>query len=431
MKRKVLNEFVDWKSRADRKPLVLRGARQTGKTWLMEEFGRLYYENYFLFDFDKEESLKSIFEVNKDPKRIIELLGMLHGKKILPEKHLVIFDEIQECSAALNSLKYFCEEANEYHVICAGSMLGTLLAQPKSYPVGKVNIVNIYPLTFDEFLEAVDEPLYNYYSSIKKSGRIEVIFHNKLLEAYDYYLIIGGMPECVVNWINTKDPEKVKQTQNELVTLYENDISKHSGKVNSGRILLVFRSIVTQLAKENRKFIYGCLKEGARAREFEEAVEWLVSAGMVIRIYNVSKPEHPLNVFQQLEHFKLYMFDTGLLKHMTGAGNEAILLNSSFQFKGQLAENFILQQIRNVFDVDPKYFSCPGSSEIDFLLQNSMDIIPVEVKSGENIKAGSFKNYLNKYSPANAVIFSRLEYHKGNGFINIPLYLAGRTKELM
>jgi predicted AAA+ superfamily ATPase len=453
MKRKVLKEFADWKNRTDRKPLVLKGARQTGKTWLMEEFGRLYYDEYFLFDFDKEESLKSIFEVNKDPYRIIELLGMLRGKKILKEKHLIIFDEIQECPAALNSLKYFCEEAGDYHIICAGSMLGTLLAQPKSftraaespplkstsfrarpkgtYPVGKVNIVNIYPLTFDEFLEAIDEPLYNYYSSIKKSQKIELIFHNKLLEAYDYYLIIGGMPECILSWINNKDPEKVKQIQSELITLYENDISKHSGRVNSGRILLVFRGIVTQLAKENRKFIYGCVKEGARAREFEEAIEWLVSAGLVIRTYNVSKPEHPLNTFMQLEHFKLFMFDTGLLKHMSGASNEAILLKSDFQFKCPLTENFVLQQIKNIFDVEPKYFSLPGSSEIDFLLQNGMDIIPVEVKSGENIKAASFKNYLNKYSPANAVIFSRLEYHEGNGFVNVPLYLAGKVKEMM
>jgi predicted AAA+ superfamily ATPase len=431
MKRKVLDTLVDWKKRADRKPLVLRGARQTGKTWLMEEFGKLHYKDYFLFDFDKEEALKSIFELNKDPHRIIELLGMLHGKKILKEKHLIIFDEIQECPAALNSLKYFCEEANDYHIICAGSMLGTLLTQPKSYPVGKVNIVNVYPLGFDEFLQAADEPLYNYYSSIKKSQKIELIFHNKLLEAYDYYLIIGGMPECVLSWINTKDPEKVKQIQNELVTLYENDISKHSGKVNAGRILLVFRSIVTQLAKENKKFIYGCIKEGARAREFEEAIEWLVSAGLVIRIYNVSKPEHPLNTFQQLDQFKLFLFDAGLLKHMAGISNDAILLKSDFQFKGALTENFVLQQIRNLFDVEPKYFSQPGLSEIDFLLQNSMDIIPVEVKSGENIKAISFKNYLKKHSPANAVIFSMLEYHKGDGFINLPLYLAGKMRELL
>jgi predicted AAA+ superfamily ATPase len=241
------------------------------------------------------------------------------------------------------------------------------------------------------------------------------------------------MPECVLAWINSKDPEKVKQVQSELVTLYENDFSKHNGKVNSGRILLVFRSIVTQLAKENEKFIYGCVKEGARAREFEEAIEWLVSAGMVIRTYNVSKNEHPLNAFQQPGTFKLFMFDVGLLKHMAGVSNEAILLKSDYQFKGPLTENYVLQQIRDMFDVEPKFFAQtgPSLSEIDFLLQNGVRIIPVEVKSGENIRSTSFNKYLNKYSPANAVIFSKLEYHKGKRSTVIPLYLAGKTKELM
>ena len=433
MKRTALNTLVEWKKNLVRKPLVLKGARQTGKTWLMKEFGRLHYNDVFYFSFDKEESLKSVFETNKDPFRIIELLGLLRGNRILKEKHLIIFDEIQESPAALNSLKYFYEEANEYHIISAGSMLGTLLAQPKSYPVGKVNIINIYPLTFDEFLAAINAPLYDYYSSISKTSKIEAIFHNKLLEAYSYYLIIGGMPECIQIWIKTKDPAKVKQIQNELITLYENDFSKHNGKVNSGRILLVFRSIVTQLAKENEKFIYGCIKEGARAREFEEAIEWLVSAGMLIRVYNVSKPVHPLNTFQQLNHFKLFMFDVGLLKHLSGISNEAILLKSDYQFKGPLTENYVLQQIRDIFDVEPKFFAHTGSGlgEIDFLAQNSMNIIPIEVKSGESIKAKSFKNYLHKYSPLNAIQYSKLEYRKDNKFVNIPLYLAGRTKELM
>jgi len=411
---------------------VLKGARQTGKTWVMHEFGKLYYDYTFVFNFDEEEALGSIFQTNKDPLRIIERLGMLSGKKIEPKKHLIVFDEIQECPEALNSLKYFCEKANDYHIVSAGSMLGTLLSQPKSYPVGKVNIINVYPLVFDEFLAAIDEPLYGYYNSINKETPIEKIFHNKLLEAYNYYLIIGGMPECVLTWVNTKDPEKVKQVQSELLTLYENDFSKYNGKINSGRILLVFRSIVTQLAKANEKFIYGCVKEGARAREFEEAIEWLVSAGMVIRVCNVSKNEHPLNVFQQPGNFKLFMFDTGLLKHSAGVSNEAILIKFDYQFKGPLTENYVLQQIRDMFDVEPKFFSQKETTanEIDFLLQESLNIIPVEVKSSGNVQSASFSKYLDKYSPKKAVLYSKNEYHRGERFTNIPLYLAGKTKEL-
>ena len=278
MRRNAIQELVTWKSSEDRKPMVLKGARQVGKTWLMKEFGQNYYDSYVYFNFDEEDELKSIFEANKNPQRIIELLSLIAGEKILQGKTLIIFDEIQECPEALNTLKYFKEKANEYHVIAAGSLLGTLLAQPKSYPVGMVNLLDIYPLTFDEFLEATDESLYAYYSSIQKEQPIEEIFHNRLLEAYNYYLIIGGMPECVSSWIAHKDPAKISQIQKELIEVYENDFSKHNGKVNSGRILMVFRSIVAQLAKSNEKFMYGAVREGGRARDFEEAIEWLVSA---------------------------------------------------------------------------------------------------------------------------------------------------------
>lgn len=431
MKRNAIMQLLEWKNSEDRKPLVLKGARQVGKTWLMKEFGRLYYEDTFYFNFDEEDELQSIFENNKDANRIIELLGMIKGNKILPQKHLIIFDEIQECSAALNSLKYFCENAREYHIISAGSLLGTLLAQPKSYPVGKVNIINIAPMTFDEFLAVTDEGLYQFYSSISKGQKIETIFHNKLLEAYNFYLIIGGMPECVSSWIKTKDPAKVNKIQQELVELYENDFSKHNGKVNAARILMIFRSIVTQLSKENEKFVYGCIKEGGRAREFEEAIEWLVSAGMVLRIYNVSKPQHPLNAFEQLNHFKLFVFDVGLLKHMAGVSNEAILLKSDFQFKGALTENFVLQQIKNTFDTEPKYYAPTSTNEIDFLVQDGMNIIPIEVKSGESVTSTSFKNYIKEHKPEKAVRISKLGYNINDRFVNIPLYLAGKIKEII
>jgi len=410
--------------------LILKGARQVGKTWLMHKFGKEQYGNYVYFNFDEEDELSSIFEANKNPHRIIELLSLLCGQKIVPGDTLIIFDEIQECSAALNALKYFREKANEYHVIAAGSLLGTLLAQPKSFPVGQVNLLELYPLSFDEFLAAVDEPLYSYFTQIKKNQPIEDIFHTRLLEAYNYYLIIGGLPECVASWLQYKDPQRIRQIQNELITVYENDFSKHNGKINSGRILLVFRSIVSQLAKGNEKFIYGCIKEGTRAREFEEAIEWLVSAGMLNRVYNVSKPEHPLKAFDQLNYFKLFLFDTGLLKHMAGIDNAAILLKSDYQFKGALTENFVLQQLQGQFDVEPHFYA-DGRMEIDFLIQNGIEIIPVEVKSGEDKSAVSFKSYIKSRQPQTAIRYSKRGYAKDGDITNLPLYLAGITKNLI
>ena len=431
MKRNAIKQLLAWKNSTDRKPLVLKGARQVGKTWLMEEFGRLYYDDTFYFNFDEEDELQSVFKTNKNPHRIIELLGMIKGKKILPEKHLIIFDEVQECSEALNSLKYFCEKANEYHIISAGSLLGKLLAKPKSYPVGKVNLLNISPMTFDEFLAASDEGLYSYYTAIQKGQQIEEIFHHRLLDAYNYYLIIGGMPECVQSWIIHKDPAEISRIQQELIELYENDFSKHNGKVNSGRILMVFRSLVTQLSKDNEKFIFGCVREGARAREFEEAIEWLVSAGMVMRIYNVSKPEHPLKAYEQLNHFKLFMFDVGLMKQMAAISNEAILLKSDYQFKGALTENYVLQQIKAIYDTEPKYYAPTSTNEIDFVVQDGMNIIPIEVKVGESVTSASFKNYIKEYKPEKAVRLSKLGYEINDSFVNLPLYLANKMGELV
>ena len=430
LKRSAISELIRWKDSAERKPMVLKGARQVGKTWLMREFGQNYYDNFVYFNFDEEDELKSIFETNKNPHRIIELLSMICGEKIEPGKTLIIFDEIQECPEALNTLKYFKEKANEYHVIAAGSLLGTLLAKPKSYPVGMVNLLDIYPLTFDEFLEATDPALYAYYESIEKDRQIEEIFHNRLLEAYNYYLIIGGMPECVSSWVKYKDPAKVSQIQRELIEVYENDFSKHNGKVNSGRILMVFRSIVAQLAKPNEKFMYGAVREGGRARDFEEAIEWLVSAGMLNRVYNVSKMEHPLSAFDKLDQFKLFVFDTGLLKHMAGIDNGAILLKTDYQFKGPLTENYVLQQLRGQFEVEPRYYS-DKNSEIDFVLQNGMEIIPIEAKGGEDKSAPSFKKYVAEYKPEHAFRFSKRGYRKDGDFTNLPLYLARKTKDLL
>ena len=430
MIRNAMEDLIRWKASEERKPMVLKGARQVGKTWLMKEFGKNYYTSYIYFNFDEEDDLKSIFETNKNPHRIVELLSLISGKKILPKETLIIFDEIQECPEALNSLKYFKEKANEYHVLSAGSLLGTLLAAPKSYPVGMVNLLDLYPLSFDEFLAATNPSLFTYYKSIQKGQQIEKIFHQQLTETYNYYLIIGGMPECVESWIKYKDPVRVQQIQRELITIYENDFSKHNGKINSGRILMVFRSIVAQLAKSNEKFMYGAVKEGARARDFEEAIEWLVSAGMLKRIYNVSKIEHPLAAFDKLDQFKLFLLDTGLLEYMAGIDNSAILLKTDYQFKGPLTENYVLQQLQGQFGVEPRYYS-DKRSELDFLLQYQTEIIPVEAKGGEDKSAPSFKNYISDNHPNHAIRFSKRGYKKDGNITNIPLYLANKTRELL
>lgn len=430
MNRDAMQDLILWKDDEERKPLILKGARQVGKTWLMKEFGRQYYRDFVYCNFDEEEELKSIFETNKNPHRIIELLSLIHGRKIEPGTTLIIFDEIQECPDALNALKYFREKANEYHVIAAGSLLGTLLASPKSYPVGMVNLLDIRPLTFGEFLNALDPYLYTYYLSIDKNSPVEDIFHHRLLEACDYYQIIGGMPECVDSWVRLKDPQRISRTQRELIEIYENDFSKHHGKVNSGRILMVYRSIVSQLAKPNEKFMYGVVREGARAREFEEAIEWLVSAGLLNRIYNVSKPEHPLAAYDRLDQFKLYVADTGLLKQMAGVDNNAILLKQNYQFKGPMTENYILQELIGQFEVSPRYFS-GRNQELDFVLQYNGEIIPVEAKAGEDKSAPSFKRYIAQQQPRHAIRFSRRGYMTNGSITNVPLYLAGRVKELV
>jgi len=429
MQRKALTQLLEWKNSKRRKPLILKGARQVGKTWLMKEFGRLNYEKTFYFSFEKEEELSIIFEKNKDPLRILEQLGSIYGDTIEAGKHLIIFDEIQECPKALNSLKYFNEEANEYHIIAAGSLLGTLLAESMSYPVGKVNLLDIYPMDFEEFLGAVQPGLLKYIEETQPEDIIE-IQHTKLIEQYHNYLIVGGMPECVSSWVNEKNSGTVAQIQKELITIYENDFAKHNKKVNAARILLVFRSLVSQLSKENEKFIYGCVKSGARAREFEDSIEWLVSSGIVLRIYNVTKPEHPLKAFEALSSFKLFFFDVGLLKYAAGVSNKDIILDTGFQFKGPLTENYILQQLIPQFEVSPHYYSPAQNYEVDFLLQNESDIIPVECKAGKHTISASFKRYRKEQKPNLAIRFSELPYKKQEDMVNVPLYLAGQIKRL-
>lgn len=273
MERDAMNQLLAWKDNPDRKPLILKGARQVGKTWLMQEFGKRYYANMIYLNFDEEEQLKSLFATNKNPRQLLRLLSLMNNAPIQPGKTLLIFDEVQECPEALNSLKYFHEQANEYHIVAVGSLLGTFLSAPKSYPVGQVNVLSLYPLDFGEFLAATDEALYAYYQQLAPHDEIPDLFHSRLLEAYHSYLIIGGMPECVHTWCKHNDPSRVAKLQADLLSVYEHDFTKYNHRINAARILMVFRSIVPQLAKENEKFSYGIVKPGARAREFEEAVD--------------------------------------------------------------------------------------------------------------------------------------------------------------
>lgn len=430
MKRNALEDLLQWKDSLHRKPMILKGARQTGKTWLMKEFGKKAYKNYVYFNFDEQPELKSLFETNKNPHRLIELLSLIAGIKIEPQHTLVIFDEIQECSEALNALKYFYEKANEYHIISAGSLLGTLLSSPKSYPVGMVNLLNIYPLSFEEFLQAVSSNLFTYYQTITPDTQIEDYFHHQLIELYNYYLIIGGMPECVSSWLEEKNVQRISQIQQELIEIYKNDFSKHNGKVNSGRILLTFNSIPSQLAKANEKFIYGAIKSGARAREFEEAIEWLNAAGMVNKIHNVSKVAYPLPIYEKIDNFKLFLFDTGLLKTMAGISNDAVLLNKEFQFKGALTENFVLQQLKTVLDVEPCFYA-DKNMELDFVVQLNDMLIPLEVKAGENVKSISLKKALNFDVFPYRVRFSKLNFKKEERIINLPLYLVNKINKIL
>lgn len=350
-------------------------------------------------------------------------MSVIKEIKIEPVKTLIIFDEIQECPEALNSLKYFNEGANDFHVMAAGSLLGTLLASPKSYPVGKVNLLNVYPLSFDEFCGAC----YNNISEYLNSYNFEepCLFHNKLIEAYRIYLIIGGMPECVNSWNKYRDITKIGKIQHELLEIYKNDFSKYNGAVNSGRLLMVFNSIVSQLAKPNKKFIYGAIRSEARSKDFEEAIEWLVSAGLVYKVCNISSPKYPLPAYSELDSFKLYFMDTGLLKYMASLDNQSIMLDSDFSFKGALTENFVLQQLKSSYERELYYFA-DKNSEIDFIVQNGSGIIPIEVKSGGNIKSLSFKNFIHRHN-AYGIRFSASNFTDTDKMVNIPLYLTHKA----
>lgn len=427
-----MEELIKWKKCKERKPLILRGARQVGKTYIIKQFGEENYDGVAYFNFDHDTQLQNMFETTKDPKSILEQLSFVYGKAILPEKTLIVFDEIQECPNALNSLKYFEEEAKEYHIVSAGSLLGIRLSHT-SFPVGKVDFLDMYPMTFTEFLEADGQKnLVNYMDSIKKIENIPDIFFNKLSEKLKAYFIIGGMPEVVDSWTKYKDMEKVNKIQDNILKSYESDFSKHTTNVEANRISIIWNSIPSQISKENKKFLYQVAKNGARAREYEGAVNWLRDANVVNKIYNVTKPSMPLIGYNDLASFKMYLNDVGLLRKKTDLDSKVIIEeNKLFQeFKGALTENYVLQTLV-ANGLKPYYYTFDNKYEIDFIIQYQNEIIPIEVKSGKSVNNTSLKVYNEVNKPKTRIRLSMKNLSKDDNLINIPLFMIEYLKEFI
>ena len=432
MYRKIIKNLIEWKKDINRKPLILRGARQVGKTYIIKQFGKENYEGIAYFNFDHDIQLYDMFEHTKDPKRILEQLSFVYGKAIIPEKTLIVFDEIQECPNALNALKYFEEEAKEYHIISAGSLLGIRLSHT-SFPVGKVDFLDMYPMTFSEFLEADGcKNLVDYMETINNIENIPEIFYDRLEEKLKAYFIIGGMPEAVASWVEYKDMEKVNKIQSNILEAYESDFSKHTSNIEANRISIIWNSIPSQISKENKKFLYQVAKKGARAREYEGAVNWLKDANILNKIYNVNKPAMPLIAYNDLASFKLYLNDVGLLRRKTNLDSKIIVEgNRLFQeFKGALTENYVLQTLV-ALGLNPYYFTFDNRYEIDFIIQYKNEIIPIEVKSGKSINNTSLKVYNEIYNPKCRIRFSMNNLEKDNNLINIPLFMIEYLDKLI
>lgn len=432
MYRKIMKKLIEWKNDKDRKPLILRGARQVGKTYIIKQFGEENYDGVAYFNFDHDTQLYNMFDNTKDPARILEQLSFVYGKAIVPGKTLIVFDEIQECPNALNSLKYFEEEAKEYHIISAGSLLGIRLSHT-SFPVGKVDFLDMYPMTFTEFLEADGcKNLVDYMDSIKNIENIPDIFFDRLNEKLKAYFIIGGMPEVVNSWVTYKDMEKVNKIQDSILKSYESDFSKHTSNIEANRISIIWNSIPSQISKENKKFLYQVAKDGARAREYESAVNWLKDANVVNKIYNVTKPNMPLISYNDLSSFKMYLNDVGLLRKKTDLDSKVIVEgNRLFQeFKGALTENYVLQTLIAI-GLNPYYFTFDNRYEIDFIIQYQNEIIPIEVKSGENVNNTSLKIYNEMNQPKTRIRFSMKNLNKDGNLINIPLFMVEYLDKLI
>ena len=437
MKRTVMKKLLNWKNSPYRKPLILKGVRQVGKTWVLKEFGRQYYENTAYFNFDENEEYRQFFETTKDVERILQNLMLAGGQKIFPGKTLIIFDEVQDCPKVINSMKYFYENAPEYHIACAGSLLGIALAKPSSFPVGKVNFMQIDPMTFTEFLMANgDENLAAYLDSIDTPEPLPDAFFNPLYEKLKMYYVTGGMPESVLMWTEARDVDAMQESLAGIIGAYERDFAKHPNVSEFPKISMVWKSIPSQLARENKKFLYKVIKEGARAREYENALQWLADARLVHKIYRSSAPGLPIAAYDDLSAFKIYLADVGLLRRLSmlaptafGEGNRLFT-----EFKGALTENYILQTLLTQFEVVPRYWSQNNPPyEVDFLIQRDNDIYPVEVKAEANTASKSLKKFKELFGDK---VKLRIRYSLDNlkldgDILNIPLFMADHTNRLI
>ena len=427
MYREKLKEMVAWKNSSNRKPLIIRGARQVGKTWLMKEFGKIEYENCVYINFEFDEVLKTLFDKDLNPERILLDIKTFTGIEPKPEKTLIIFDEIQGAPRGLTSLKYFCENAPEFHVVVAGSLLGLTLHQQISFPVGKVQFLDLYPMNFYEFLCAMGNERFADLLKAKDFDSITV-FKTKFVQWLGYYYYVGGMPEVVESFVQHRDFVKVRQIQKNILNHYESDFSKHAPNDIVPRIRLVWNSILPQLSKENKKFIYAKIQQGARAKEFELAMAWLLDCGLIKQVYRVAKPNLPLKAYLDFSSFKLFMVDVGLMIAMGELDARVILEGSRIfeEFKGALTEQFVFQQLIQNQNLVIAYWASERSDcEIDFLLQYSNEIIPVEVKAAENLQAKSLRSFCQKQNPKTAIRTSLSNYREENWMTNVPLYLIG------
>jgi predicted AAA+ superfamily ATPase len=437
MKRLLIDRLVEWKDSPYRKPLILKGVRQVGKTWLLREFGRLHYENTAYFNFDENEEYKQFFETTKDVRRILQNLTMASGQAVHPKKTLILFDEIQECPAALNALKYFCENAPGYHVACAGSLLGIALSKPASFPVGKVDFLEIAPMAFTEFLLAGgDGNLAAYIEQLDAIEPIPDAFFNPLYEKIKMYFVAGGMPEAVRAWAQDHDPEQMQRALSNILGAYERDFAKHPRPNDFPKISMVWKSIPSQLSRENKKFLYKAVKEGARAREYEDALQWLVDAGLVHKIYRSAAPGLPISAYDDLSAFKLYLVDVGLLRRLSLLAPSAFAEGNRLfaEFRGALTENYVLQALSRQFEATPRYWSEDNPRhEVDFMIQRENDIFPVEAKSEGNVASKSLKKFKEKFGDKVRlrVRFSLSNLRLDGDVLNIPLFLADQADRLI
>ena len=430
MKRYAMHELERWQNDPHRKPLIIRGARQVGKTWLMKEFGKLAFKSTAYINFDNNERMRLLFEGDFDIPRLIAALQIECGCQIEQGKTLILFDEVQEVPRALTSLKYFCENAPEYAVVAAGSLLGVAMHHGSSFPVGKVAFLDLHPMSFTEFLDATGNKSLSELLK-KQDWSLITPFKSKYIELLRNYYFIGGMPEAVQSFIEEHDYLKVREIQSRLLDAYEQDFSKHAPPETVPRIRMLWNSIPAQLAKENRKFIYGMLREGSRAKDFELALQWLIDCGLVYQVNRITKPAMPVDAYRD-NAFKLFMLDVGLLAAKSGLDIKSLLDGSRIftEFKGSLTEQYAQQQFRAESDINPFYWSAErGSAEIDFVFQCGMNIIPVEVKAEENLQAKSLKTYCARFSPKAAIRASMSDYRKESWLTNLPLYAISQIEQ--